>query len=238
MSPRRKEQVDWKIGVKHCPRGHANHLDEDYCVVCDFPFGNNPSRRPRPIRSQPWQFRSWAAFTVILGLLVSPIVFSISGWRPPASPATSPYQSTQQNLTNRVLTLENKVRRLENTVRTQGITLNSLTTTTNPTPEPTPDIQLNPVPTDSVLVVQVERGNVRSGPGTSYPVIGTVQAGQIIENVLGRHDNGWYQFCCVDGDTPGWLAGSLVVLRSRAETARHGPASPSQPPQALKADPY
>ena len=246
MCPRRKEQVDWKIGVKHCPCGQSNHLDEDYCVSCGFPFGDNPVRR----RPRPWRFRSWAAFAVLMGLLTTPIILGITGWRPSARLNTATYQSTQQNLTSRVLTLERKVRRLEEEVRTQGIALNKLTAgpTTGPTPAPTPDVQINPVPAGSVLVVQVERGNVRSGPGTSHPVIGTVTAGQIIEDVLSQHDNGWYRFCCVDGNKPGWLAGSLVALRNksdvlqqekaRAEAAQYGFVPPTQPPQALSADPY
>lgn len=244
MCPKRKQQVDWKIGVKHCPLGHANHLDEDYCARCDFPFGDNPIRR----RPRPWRFRSWVAFSVLLGLLVSPLVFGIAGWRPSSAPKTATYQNTDSDLASRVQELERKVGWLEGELRSQAMILDGLTD--SPTPEPTsaPVVDLNPVPTDSVLIVQVERGNVRSGPGTTYPVIGNVKAGQIIEDVLGQHDNGWYKFCCMDGNKPGWLAGSLVVLRNkadvlqqekdRAEAAQYGSVPPTQPPHALAADPF
>ena len=103
--------------------------------------------------------------------------------------------------------------------------LDGLTAKSAPEPTPTSAVDLNPVPAGSVLVVQVERGNVRAGPGTNHPVIGSVKEGDIIDKLLGRHNNGWYRFCCVDGNKPGWVAGSLVVER-RAETA--APTSRSQ----------
>ena len=37
MSPR-KVQVDWKIGIKQCPCGQPNHLDETHCVRCGLGF--------------------------------------------------------------------------------------------------------------------------------------------------------------------------------------------------------
>ena len=113
MCPKRKEQVDWKIGVKHCPRGHRNHLDEDYCIECDYPFGDNPVRhRPRP-----WRFRSWTAIAILLGLLVSPLIFVIAGWKQPAPPENP---TTEQQLASRILKLERKVGWLEGQVQFPG----------------------------------------------------------------------------------------------------------------------
>ncbi|MCY3903537.1 MAG: SH3 domain-containing protein [Caldilineaceae bacterium] len=244
MSPQRKQQADWNIKVKNCPLGHANHQDENYCVKCDFPFEDNPIRRRRSSR----RFGSWAAFAVLIGLLISPLVFGITGWRPSAEPGTAVYQNTDNDLASRILNLERKVGWLEEELRSQAVILDGLTAKSATDPKPTSTVDLNPVPSNSVLVVQVEQGNVRSNPGINHPIIGTVTAGQIIEDVLGQHDNGWFQFCCVDGDRPGWLASSLVVLRSKADVPnQHKGAADAapyrlppliQPPQDLAVDSF
>lgn len=68
-----------------------------------------------------------------------------------------------------------------------------------------------------VLVVKVEWGNVRAGPGVNHDIIGLVKAGDVIDKPLGQHDNGWYRFCCVDGDKPGWVAPSLVRVQQQSD---------------------
>ncbi|MDE0632387.1 MAG: SH3 domain-containing protein [Caldilineaceae bacterium] len=78
-----------------------------------------------------------------------------------------------------------------------------------------------------VLVVHVQLGNVRTGPGMAYDIIGKVQEGDRLVEVVDE-SGGWYRFCCVDGDTLGWLHSSLV-------TAYHTGAGP---PSHLNADPY
>ena len=88
-----------------------------------------------------------------------------------------------------------------------------------------------PIPTritiGKVLVVHVQLGNVRTGPGMAYDIIGKVQEGDRLVEVVDE-SGGWYRFCCVDGDTLGWLHSSLV-------TAYHTGAGP---PSHLNADPY
>ena len=56
MSPR-KEQVDWRIGIKQCPCGQANHLHETHCVRCGAGFAGARSRQPFRMR-RPVQIRA------------------------------------------------------------------------------------------------------------------------------------------------------------------------------------
>jgi len=97
--------------------------------------------------------------------------------------------------------------------------------TASPTPTaiPTP----TRITIGKVLVVHVQLGNVRTGPGMDYDIIGKVQEGDRLVEVVDE-SGGWYRFCCVDGDTLGWLHSSLV-------TAHH---TGGGPPPHLNADPY
>ncbi|MCY3707991.1 MAG: SH3 domain-containing protein [Caldilineaceae bacterium] len=78
-----------------------------------------------------------------------------------------------------------------------------------------------------VLVVHVQLGNVRTGPGMDYDVIGKVEEGDRLVEVVDE-SGGWYRFCCVDGDTLGWLHSSLVTAYQTG----------AGPPSHLNADPY
>ena len=97
------------------------------------------------------------------------------------------------------------------------------TATPTPTAIPTP----TRITIDKVLVVHVELGNVRTGPGMNYDIIGNVQAGDRLVEVV-EESSGWYRFCCLDGDTPGWLHSSLVTAYQTG----------GGPPPHLNADPY
>ena len=100
-----------------------------------------------------------------------------------------------------------------------------------PTPFP-PTATPTPIPTaartnlDLVLDVQVQLGNVRTGPGMNYEIIGKVQEGDRLDDVV-EESGGWYRFCCVNGDTLGWLHSSLVTESLAGKLPPH-----------LNADPY
>ncbi len=94
---------------------------------------------------------------------------------------------------------------------------------TTPTAVPTP----TRVTIDKVLVVHVQLGNVRTGPGMNYDIIGKVQEGDRLVDVVDE-SGGWYRFCCVDGDRLGWLHSSLVTAYQTG----------GGPPAHLNADPY
>ena len=86
------------------------------------------------------------------------------------------------------------------------------------TPGPTPTRTPRPISGSTrslTLIVTVETGNVRTGPSTDYQVIGYVKQGQILRGPFSKQ-NGWYRFCCVNGDQHGWVAGSLVREQSVA----------------------
>ena len=114
---------------------------------------------------------------------------------------------------------------------------------------PLPTIELLPTVATSdinvVLVVQVEWGNVRAGPGVNHDIIGLVKAGDVIDKPLGQHDNGWYRFCCIDGNKPGWVAPSLVKVQQQSDagsqkTPTRTPAnhiSITHPPGSLDVSP-
>jgi len=172
--------------------------------------------RPRNGENQDVRgIKALAAWATLIGFLiiVPVLVIIISG-----SGTSAPTQD--QELNARVLSLETEVNRLKEQVSSLDAKINRLAAGPAATPTvastATPTYHLNPVPDGIVLVVQVERGNVRAGPGTNHPVIGSVKEGDIIDKTFGRHNSGWYRFCCTDGNKPGWVAGSLVVER-RAE---------------------
>ncbi len=272
MSPK-KVQVDWKIGVKHCPCGQPNHLDETHCVNCGFGFGGARPRQPRQ-RSRPFKMRRVYRF-LLLTTLALYLTLYLSSPGIPAQQSITLSQSTQTNIEtvqNRLLSLTSAVdwQKLWQTIDTSSqdwvLTLatqiqtleqqftswnerlrqfeqasvqkeaqaqrdQKQTAGTTPTPFP-PTPTPTSVPTaartnlDLVLDVQVQLGNVRTGPGMNYEIIGKVQEGDRLDDVV-EESGGWYRFCCVNGDKLGWLHSSLV-------TASHAGALPSH----LNADPY
>ena len=135
-----------------------------------------------------------------------------------------------RSLEDRVLSLERQVANL-NSKMEQVATMLDLGEGQeqpghNETASPTPTTVAATINVDMVLLVQAEQGNVREGPGTNYSIIGKVQAGDRLGEVMEESD-GWYRFCCVDGDKPGWLSGSLVTAHQIGE-----------PPLHLNADPF
>ncbi len=69
----------------------------------------------------------------------------------------------------------------------------------------------------SVAIVRVDVANVRSGPGTIYPVVGQLQLNQVCP-IIGRNaDNSWWNVECGTG-VGGWL--SDTVVRTVADPAR------------------
>ena len=256
MSPK-KVQLDWKIGIKQCPCGHPNHLDETHCVRCGMGFGAARSRQPFRMRRL-YRFALLTALAIYLTFYLSSPTISIQQ-------STALAQNTKANLEtieNRLLalptvldwrnirfgyetraedlllTFETNIQALVQQFIDRNETVNqvepssdqneaqvqrSQKETASPTPTPTP----TRITIGKVLVVHVELGNVRTGPGMDYDIIGNVQAGDRLDEVV-EESSGWYRFCCLDGDTPGWLHSSLV-------NAYH---TGSGPPSHLNADPY
>src|SRR5690606_21205466 len=69
-------------------------------------------------------------------------------------------------------------------------------------------------PTSSVPVAQAIRSMaVRGGPGSSYPVVGNLEANEQVEITGISEDGSWYQVELSDG-TLGWLASSSAVVNT------------------------
>ncbi len=102
---------------------------------------------------------------------------------------------------------------------------------------PTPDV---PQATDPQGVVTINSLNVRSGPGTNYPVLGRVMFNQVVY-IIGQN-NGWWQikFPSAYGQF-GWVSGTYLSVSNtgnvpfvtappppRPDAATSAPLTPSQ----------
>jgi hypothetical protein len=95
-------------------------------------------------------------------------------------------------------------------------TLARLPSVTPITPSPTLAPTLTPTltPTPRPLLGQVARAaNVRGGPGTDFPIVGTLEAGATV-TLLRRRDD-WFAIEYVD--TPGWMFRELLELDPETE---------------------
>ena len=77
--------------------------------------------------------------------------------------------------------------------------------TNTPVPKPT----VAPGLTGSV---NVPRLNVRQGPGTTFPVVGTASQGETV-TILSRNEFGdWWRACCIAGtNQDGWMAAQFIL---------------------------
>lgn len=91
----------------------------------------------------------------------------------------------------------------------------ALPTPTN-TPPSTPQVSAN------------KSINVRSGPGTDYPVIHALQTGAIAEVVGKNLDESWWQVSLADGTT-GWVYASLVQTQGQIAAVAVVDAPPPPP---------
>lgn len=88
------------------------------------------------------------------------------------------------------------------------------TTTVSPTPAASPTPSATPQP-GAPLATMAADLNVRGGPGTNFPVLGLLKAGQTAE-ITGRSaDGGWWQikFSGVAGER-GWLSAQYVTAQN------------------------
>ncbi len=60
--------------------------------------------------------------------------------------------------------------------------------------------------------VTVATLNVREGPGTEFPVIGSLVSGTTVSVLARSEDNTWWYICCVpDNNQPGWTSAALLT---------------------------
>ncbi len=101
-----------------------------------------------------------------------------------------------------------------------------------PTPEPTatPEIPPTATPEPVVRLTANQNVNVRSGPGTNYPQIGTLQAGDSYEVKTQNPEGSWVQFD-LNGQAA-WVTVSLVSLSGSLETVEIAQNIAPPPPTA------
>jgi uncharacterized protein YgiM (DUF1202 family) len=86
-------------------------------------------------------------------------------------------------------------------------------------------------------IIQPERMNVRGGPGTGFPVVGSVGQGDALA-ITGMNPVGdWYRVALNQAGDTGWLFGSLVQVGGPADaiptlSEAELPAAPTPEPQA------
>ena len=108
----------------------------------------------------------------------------------------------------------------------------TFTPTPTPTPEFTPTPTVTPTPTPLPFAVAVATGttNLRQGPGTAYPTVGQLAAGQQMK-IIGKNQNGsWWQLEGSDGK-PVWIVADRVRVSgpvAEVAVATDIPAPPVQ----------
>lgn len=124
----------------------------------------------------------------------------------------------------------------------------TLAPTDTPTPEPTatPTATATPLPTDTpmptptpepVAVVTGDRLNVRSGPGTVYPVVAQAVKDEQYPLLARNEDTSWLEVALADGQR-GWVSASLVESSAPAEklaVAADIPPTPVPTPTSVTA---
>ncbi len=106
-----------------------------------------------------------------------------------------------------------------------------------PTPTPPPEEETDtPAPVNETVTVTIlQNMNVRSGPGTNYPIAGPGPAGESTK-VIGRNaDSSWLQVEYPSADGTGWVYASLVQVNGNPETMAVVQIAP--PTQAAAAAP-
>ena len=92
----------------------------------------------------------------------------------------------------------------------------AINTPVPPTNTPVPPTDTPVPPTNTPVsvphfTVNSDQVNVRTGPGTAFSIIGTVEQGGRFD-IGGRNGAGdWLEFCCVNGQR-GWIYAPLLVL--------------------------
>jgi hypothetical protein len=88
-----------------------------------------------------------------------------------------------------------------------------------------------PTPTGVKAAVKGATLNVRSGPGTTFPVITSAKKGQSFDVQGKTKDGAWLQLCCFSGK-PGWVSASLVTVTGDLKKVPVPADLPTSPPAA------
>lgn len=107
------------------------------------------------------------------------------------------------------------------------------TSTPSPSPSPTPTLKPSPTsPSNFARVTGAAALNVRAGPGTVYPVIGGLRAGDEVAVLAQTRDGTWLQVQLSDGTT-GWVARRFTDFVGEVPVAAAVPPAPTSAPVAV-----
>jgi uncharacterized protein YraI len=76
--------------------------------------------------------------------------------------------------------------------------------------------------------------NLRSGPGTGYPQVGTTKPGETYAVQSQTSDGSWLEVCCVE-QKPVWVAAELVKAQGNIKTVQIAKNIPTPPPSPTAA---
>ena len=110
----------------------------------------------------------------------------------------------------------------------------AINTAVPPTNTPVPPTINTPVPpTDTPVsvphfTVNRDRVNVRTGPGTVFSIIGTVEQGDRFDIGGSNAAGDWLEFCCVNGQR-GWIYAPLLIVSDEVAPIRLAQNIPAVP---------
>jgi len=82
-----------------------------------------------------------------------------------------------------------------------------------PTTAPTTAAPTATPPAEARLTVAGDIVNVRSGPATTFDLMGTANPGESFKVVAKSAAGDWWQVCCI-ADQPGWIFGELATVEN------------------------
>jgi uncharacterized protein YraI len=110
-----------------------------------------------------------------------------------------------------------------------AVPTSAITPTRAPTATVTPTGAAAPTVAAKAHVVAENSANLRSGPGTAYPTVGQLKAGQALD-IIGRNASGdWWQLAW-DGPGLAWVAGTIVNVLGPIDTVAITQNIPTPPP--------
>ena len=170
-------------------------------------------------------FPAWVPLLLLLLLVaLGGFVFQQIGRQDPPIPNTGAIDMSGQQ----ALTTGSSDQRSGNGAVPPTDTAVPATPTSQPTATPTVPPPPTPLPAPKFVVQDV--ANVRTGPGTNYPLVDSVASGQEFDLIAKSPDGQWWQICCVGGQQ-GWIYGQLGrPTRIDIPTEHHIPTPP--PPTA------
>ena len=164
---------------------------------------------PQLIRQAAFPSQQKFSSTTLASLLIALfIVMILAGCVVQAPSSTIPGASTTTNtITNTVPALPDNF----------NGAVEDITNYAFPTPAPTSVAKLS-----VVVSAGGSRANVRSGPGTNFPIVSKAESGAAFTVVSKNQDESWWQICCITGVTntitsTAWVASSVVRVAGEGD---------------------